>query len=183
MEITREIVLSATIILGPIVLASYAYGISHAEDGAALWGGIPESWRSVNVACMFIAATGYLMFWWIALFQLEVSTLEALRWPWGESDGEGMSRLLLAYLLILIPSALWIESTIFHLSSDYSWTPILVVGILFLVAVGNVMLGMMAYGAYQDGVDGAGLMFAGAVMLGLQCIVNDFVIWSYKFPW
>jgi hypothetical protein len=91
--------------------------------------------------------------------------------------------LLLAFLLILIPSALWIESTIFHLSNDYSWTPFLVVGILFLVSVGNVMFGLLAYGAYQDGVEGSGLMIAGAVMLGIQCIVNDLVIWSIKFPW
>ena len=57
------------------------------------------------------------------------------------------------------------------------------VGILFLVSVGNVMFGLLAYGAYQDGVEGSGLMIAGAVMLGIQCIINDLVIWSIKFPW
>ena len=183
MEITREVVRIVTIALGPLVLASYAYGLSHAEDGSALWGGIPESWRGLNVVCMLVAAAGYIIFWWIALFQLEGGHLEALRWPWGESDEAGLDRLLLAFLLILIPSALWIESTIFHLSNDYSWTPLLVVGILFLVSVGNVMFGLLAYGAYQDGVEGSGLMIAGAVMLGIQCIVNDLVIWSIKFPW
>ena len=116
MEITREFILVATLVLGPLVLVSYAYGISHAEDRMALWGGIPSSWQTYIVPFMFVAAAGYLMFWWIALFQMEVSALEALRWPWGESDGSGMNRLLLAFLLVLIPSALWIESTIFHLS-------------------------------------------------------------------
>ena len=183
MEITREAVRVATIVLGPLVLASYAYGLSHAEDRMALWGGIPSSWQTYIVPFMFVAAAGYLMFWWIALFQMEVSALEALRWPWGESDGSGLNRLLLAFLLVLIPSALWIESTIFHLANDYSWTPILVIGILFLVSVGNVMMGLLAYGAYQDGVNSSELMILGAAMLAVQCIVNDLVIWSIRFPW
>ena len=36
-----------------------------------------------------------------------------------------------------------------------------------LVAIGNIMIGLLAYGAYQDGVDGSGLMVTGAVMLGI----------------
>ena len=100
-----------------------------------------------------------------------------------DPDGKGADRLFLAYTLILIPSALWLESTLFHLSNDYSWTPVLVIGILILVAIGNVMLGLLAYGSYQDGVDGSGLMIAGAVMLGIQCVINDCILWSIKFPW
>ena len=52
-----------------------------------------------------------------------------------------------------------------------------------LVAVGNIMIGLLAYGAYQDGVKGARLMIMGSVMLGIQCILNDFILWSIKFPW
>ena len=59
----------------------------------------------------------------------------------------------------------------------------MVIGILFLVSVGNVMMGLLAYGAFQDGVSGSGLMILGAAMLAVQCIVNDFVIWSIRFPW
>ncbi len=103
--------------------------------------------------------------------------------PGKDPDGKGADRLFLAYTLILIPSALWLESTLFHLSNDYSWTPVLVIGILILVAIGNVMLGLLAYGSYQDGVDGSGLMIAGAVMLGIQCVINDCILWSIKFPW
>ena len=86
-------------------------------------------------------------------------------------------------LLILIPSALWIESTIFHIENDYSWTPFLVIGLLFLASVGNIMLGLIAYSAYQDDVSSSSYMLFGAIALGIQCILNDFIIWSYKFPW
>ena len=132
---------------------------------------------------MFVAALGYLIYWWIALFQLEISELENLRWPWSNSDGLGMERLLLAYALFLIPSALWLESTSYHLSNDLSWTPIIVVGTLLLASIGNIMLGLLAYGAYLDGVQGSQLMLLGAFMISIQCILNDLIIWSVKFPW
>ena len=162
---------------------SYFYGVSKLSEPAKLWGGVPESWQTYIIPFMFVAAVGYLIYWWVALFQLETMTLEHLRWPWGESDGSGLNRLLLAYALFLIPSALWLESTSFHIANNYSWTPILVVGILLLASIGNVMLGLLAYGAYQDNVAGSGLMIIGAFMISIQCILNDLIIWSVKFPW
>jgi hypothetical protein len=183
MEITRQLVLIFTFVFGPLVLASYVYGISHADKPQDLWGGIPLSWQTYIVPFMFIAAAGFLIYWWIVFFQFDQDTFSSLHWPWGYSDGNGAIRLLLAYALVLIPSALWLESTLFHLSNNYSWTPVLVIGILMMVAIGNIMLGLLAYGAYQDGVNGSGLMMIGAVMLGIQCIVNDCIIWSLKFPW
>ena len=183
MEVTRQFVLTFTFVFGPLVLASYAYGLSHAERPADLWGGVPPSWQTYVVPFMFVAAIGFLIYWYIVFFQIDAATLVSLRWPWGSSDGDGATRLLLSYALILIPSALWLESTIFHLDNNYSWTPILAIGMLFLTSVGNIMLGLLAYGAYQDGVEGSGLMMMGAIMLAIQCILNDFLIWTYKFPW
>jgi len=183
MEITRQLVLTFTFIFGPLVLASYVYGLSHAEKPQDLWGGILMPWQSYIIPFMFIAAAGFLLYWWIVFFQFDQNAFSSLHWPWKTPDGKGPDRLFLAYTLILIPSALWLESTLFHLSNDYSWTPVLVIGILILVAIGNVMLGLLAYGAYQDGVNGSGLMIAGAVMLGIQCVFNDCILWSIKFPW
>ena len=183
MEVTRQLVLVFTLLFGPLVLPSYAYGLSHAEKPMELWGGVPETWRGYIVPFMFVAAFGFLMYWYIVFFKFDESAVQSLRWPWGESDGGGATRLLIAYFLFLIPSALWIESTILHIENDYSWTPVLVIGTLFLTSVGNLMLGLLAYGSYHDGISGAGLMIVGAVMLGIQCILNDFIIWVYKFPW
>lgn len=182
-EVTRQLVLAFTFLFGPLVLASYAYGISHAEKPMDLWGGIPEAWRTYIIPFMFVAALGFLMYWYIVFFQFDDATMGSLRWPWGDSDGKGATRLLLAYALILIPSALWIESTILHMENDFAWTKTLVIGTLLLTSIGNVMLGLLAFGAHQDGIDGSVLMMAGAVMLAIQCILNDFVIWVYKFPW
>ena len=115
--------------------------------------------------------------------EAEISELENLRWPWSDSDGSGMERLLLAYALFLIPSALWLESTSYHLSNDYSWTPIIVVGTLLITSIGNIMLGLIAYSAYVDGIQGSQMMLLGAFLISIQCILNDLIIWSVKFPW
>jgi len=183
MEASREFIRTFTFITGPLVLISYAYALSRLEDWDSLWGGVPKTWITYIVPFMFLAAIGFLMYWWVALFQLDVALFESLRWPWSESDGNGGQRLLLAYAMFLIPSALWIDSTMFHMSNSYSWTPYLVIGILALASIGNIMLGLLAYGAWQDGVDGSGIMLIGSIFLGIQVILNDLIIWSAKFPW
>ena len=183
MEVSREFIRKFTFIAGPLVLISYAFALSRLDDWDSLWGGVPETWITYIVPFMFIAAIGFLMYWWVALFKLDVAVFESLRWPWNESDGNGGMRLLLAYALFLIPSMLWIDSTIFHMNNSYSWTPILVIGILALASVGNIMLGLLAYGAMQDGVEGSRIMLLGSVFLGIQVILNDLIIWSAKFPW
>ena len=183
MEVSREFIRTFTFVTGPLVLLSYAYALSRLEDKMSLWGGIPVSWTTYIVPFMFLAAIGFLMYWWVALFQLDVAIFESLRWPWSESDGNGGQRLLLPYALFLIPSMLWIDSTMFHMNNSYSWTPYLVIGILALASVGNIMFGLLAYGAWQDGVDGAGIMLLGSIFLGIQVILNDLIVWSAKFPW
>jgi len=182
-EISRQLVLAFTFVFGPLVLASYVYGLSHAEKPIELWGGVPEAWRVYIVPFMFLAALGFLMYWYIVFFQFDESIMRSLRWPWAESDGNGATRLLIAYAAFLIPSALWIESTIMHLENNFAWTQYLVIGTLLVTSIGNIMLGLLAFGAYQDGVEGSSLMIIGAIMLAIQCILNDFVIWIYKFPW
>ena len=183
MEITRQQVLAFTFVFGPLVLVSYVYGVSHAESPDDLWGGISETWRFYIIPFMFVAALGFLMYWYIVFFQFDDSALSSLRWPWGESDSKGASRLLLAYAVFLIPSALWIESSILHIENDFAWTQYLVIGTLLVTSIGNVMLGLLAFGAYQDEVGGSFMMIVGSIMLAIQCILNDFVIWVYKFPW
>ena len=106
MEITRQLVLTFTFIFGPLVLVSYVYGLSHAEQPQDLWGGIPLPWQSYIIPFMFIAAAGFLVYWWIVFFQFDQSMFSSLHWPWKDPDGKGADRLLLAYTLILIPSAL-----------------------------------------------------------------------------
>ena len=183
MEVSRLFLRRFIFIFGTMVLVSYGYGVSHASDTAALLGGIAWSQAKFIVPFMFLAAFGFLMYWWIILYQNEASVLADLRWPWGESNGHGGGRLLLAFALLVIPSALWLEATIYHIDHEYSWTPFLVIGILLLACVGNILMGLLAYSAYKDGVQGGGAMLIGAILLGIQCILFDGIYWNLKFPW
>jgi hypothetical protein len=170
-------------LFGILILLSYVYGVSKSGDAMALWGGIPISWTKFIIPWMFIAAIGFLMYWWTILYSVDASVIDALRWPWGESDGNGATRLLLTYCVFMIPSMLWLESTEFHANTEYSWTPLLVIGILTLVSIGNIMLGLLAYSAYQDDIEGAKIMLAGSIMLSIQCIFLDGILWNIKYPW
>ena len=183
MKVTRNFVRIFIFIFGTLVLVSYVYGLSHASDKDALWGGIPWSQAQFIVPFMFLAAFGFLMYWWIILYQNDESAMESLRWPWGESDGGGGARLLLAFALLVIPSALWLEATIFHIENEYSWTPFLVIGVLLLACVGDVLMGLLAYSAYVDEMPGGRKMLIGSILLGIQCIIFDGIYWNLKFPW
>ena len=183
MEISRDALRLFSTIVGGFILVAYAYGVSRMEDATALWGGVSGSLQRFSIVFMFVAAIGYLIFWWMVLFRMDPASLADLRWPWGESDGRGTERLLLAFTLFLIPSMLWLESTGYHLRTDAAWTPALVIGILLLVAIGNVMFGLLGYSAHMDGHPEGKWMIIGALALSIQCILNDLIIWSWKFPW
>ncbi len=183
MQVSKKTLQIFTTLSGSLVILSYIYGVSKLADPAQLWGGVPESWQTFIIPFMFIAALGYVIYWWVVLLILEVPIIASLTWPWAESDGKGLNRLFIAYALFLIPSALWLESTSFHMKNDYSWTPVLVIGVLFLVSVGNILLILLAFNAYQNNIKGSKYMLIGSLMISIQCILNDLIIWSYKFPW
>lgn len=184
MKITRQFIRVFVIVFGILILLSYVYGVARAEDGMALWGGIPESWTKFIVPYMFVAAFGWLIYWWTILYRVEASVIDELRWPWQTfSDNNGANRLFLSYFLFMVPSMLWLESTLFHMNNNYSWTPLLVIGILTLVSIGNIMLGLLAYSAVKDGVKGAKVMLLGAVLLSIQCVIFDGLVWNIKYPW
>ena len=56
----------------------------------------------------------------------------------------------------MIPSAMWIEMTRFHISQHKKWTPFATIGILILVSIGNILyahlLGGMANGDWRTGL-------------------------------
>ena len=183
MEITIGIVRSTVILLGILVLASYVWGVSKMSSPKELWGGIPSSWQKKIIPFMFLAAIGFLVFWWITMYSLSVEELKQLRYPWSEDDNMGLTRMFWAYVAFLIPSMLWLESTRFHERTSYSWTPYLVTGVLTCATFGNILLLLLGYSAYQQAFQGGDLMLLGMIALAYQVIINDLVLWTYKYPW
>ena len=95
MEISRDQLRVFTVVVGGLVLASYVWGVSRLSQPSDLWGGVTGNLQRFSVIFMFVAAIGYLIYWWIALFQMEAGDVASLRWPWGESDNKGTNRCLL----------------------------------------------------------------------------------------
>lgn len=170
-------------IAGPLVLMSYVVGIKRADDPMQLWGNIGPTERAIIVPFMFLAAAGFLTAAYLLLWKWNPATVAGLHWPGGASDGQGGSRLLLAYALYLIPSMLWLESTLLHLRFGAVWTQVLTIGVLTLVSVGLLLLGLLSFAAIKDGVAGAGWLLAAVVCMALQSTLNDNIIWVAKFPW
>jgi hypothetical protein len=170
-------------IAGPLVLVSYVLGVLRAESPEALWGGMEGSLRTAIIPFMFVAAAGFLLAAFLLLLKIDATTLASFHWPWAASDGKGMSRIFWAYVLYLVPSALWLESTLLHIQYPNRWTQALVICVLTLVSVGLLMLCLLAISAIQDGVPGAYWLLVAVVAMAIQSTINDNIIWVAKFPW
>ncbi len=170
-------------ILGPLVLVSYVVGLLRAPEPEALWGGVDGNLRTAIVPFMFVAAAGFLGAAYILFIRWTPDQLASLHWPGGSPDGQGIDRLFWAYLLYLIPSALWLESTLLHLQVGAAWSQGLVITVLSLVTVGLVMLGALAVAAIQAGLPAAGWLLVCVVGMFIQSTINDNIIWVIKFPW
>ena len=79
---------------------------------------------------------------------------------------------------------LWLELTALHVESKSIWTQILVIGNLWLVGLGSILLGLLAWSAHRQkiGPNTIGPL-VGAILLGYHCIINDAIIWNVMYPW
>jgi hypothetical protein len=155
------------------VLASYLWG-ALAQPAAmdALWGGVPPAARGLYTVNMFLAAFGYLVFTPYIVFRLCA----------GAAPGS-LGWVRLAYLGILIPSALWLPLTAWMVDSPSValwWAIHLDLG---LVAVGSLALLVLLIrsgpGRRQRGHLAATL---GALPFCLQTVVLDAIVWPLYFP-
>lgn len=174
---SQRLLLAVINVLGGVaVLGSYAYGIlNHPSPGDALWGGVPAILRPLYQVSMLAAAVGYLLFTYHLFFVVKPE--EATTFA-----GLGYAGVNLLYLLILIPSTLWMSLTFSYVAqpSVLGWT--LVRGVLFAVAAGS--LGMLAAVA-RLGAGGHPASFTaavlGAALFALHTTVLDGLIWPIYF--
>ena len=130
----KMILLFINLIFGSLVLWSYYSGVTKNPDlSLKLWGGVPEVLRSFIVSFMFISALGYFFFTYNFLVNVDLkNTIFLNRFPsWS---------LHIVYLLILIPSSLWIDLTFKYLRSGQSLDWIYVVSVLYCVAIESILL-------------------------------------------
>jgi hypothetical protein len=131
----RLLLLLIILIGGSAVLGSYVWGArTYPELIDAFWGGVPEGIRPAYTLGMFLGAAGYFAYTYFILFRLQPDQVRL-------AGRFGYSLFGLLYLLILIPSALWMPLTFLAIEQN---SPALVWVVRFdllLVALGS--LGML----------------------------------------
>jgi len=213
-KITRNFVRLALLITGILILVSYAVGFMRLENPTDLWGGIPDSWIPFILVFMGFAVIGYIVFCWFFLFHWDPKVVDTVQWPWqkyrqadvqSEHDehsehgevieqnehnirkvkgGGGYIKILIAFMFFNIPSMFWLELTALHMELRKTWTQVLVIGNLWLVCLGNILLFLLALSAHRQKIAAHTIWpLIGTIFLGIQVIINDGILWNVYYPW
>ena len=160
---------------GTAVIGSYVWGFLARPDAAGiLWGGVPAGIRPFYTAGMLLAAAGYLVF---SYFLLRADTGEV---KVAGRFGFGIFNAL--YLLVLIPSALWMPLTLLAVDQASALTLWLVRADLALVAL--AALGML-FALWNLQPRGPGWKHILLILSGLafcfQTVILDAIVWVAYF--
>lgn len=161
---------------GTAVVASYLLGL--ALDPARLagfWGGVPWSALPAYTLSMVLATAGYFAYTYFLLFRVDPAEARIAR-RFGYRLFHGL------YLLILLPSAVWLPLTAAMLAhpSPALWAAIRLV--LGLVAAGSlgILAALLALRPKQP-ARAYWLAVAGSVAFSFQTAVLDALVWTSLF--
>lgn len=165
-------------VLGGIaVLGSYVAAFSGSSDFKdGLWGGVPESLRSLYTVNMLLAAAGYFPFTWLFV---RATTPREFR----ATTGISYSLLFVLYALVLIPSALWLPMTARMIAAPDAelWFAIRLV--LAAVGIGATGLLLLAFGYARKRRDATSWAAAiGTLPFFLQTAILDALVWPAYYP-
>ena len=174
---TQQLILLVINIIGGItVIGSYIFGIRAQSGGAnALWGGVPANIRPVYGISMVLAALGYFAFIYFILFELVPDeVLIAGRF--------GFSLFYTIFLIILIPSALWMPLTNVYVGNPSKGIRIGVRTILALVGLASIAL-VWAILSLETKTPSVPYWLAviGSGYFAFHTAVLDGIIWSALF--
>jgi hypothetical protein len=163
---------------GFAVIASYVAGmVSHPNTEQLIWGRITPSLRTVYLACMPLAAVGYLSVLYFILFQLNAETARI----WGF---DGFSVLDIIFAVILIFSALWMPLTYKLIETQWRGWWIYIRMVLLLVGLASlVLLFALLMISQKEPAWSYWLATAGAAVFFIQTGIIDAFIWPALFPY
>lgn len=174
---TQQIILLVINILGgAAVIGSYIFGLNAQAGGAdVLWGGVPANIRPIYGISMILSALGYFAFIYFIFFRLvpgEVSIAGRF----------GFSLFYAIFLLILVPSALWMPLTNMYVANPGTGIWIAVRTVLALVGIGSIAL-VWALLSLQTKVPGIAywLAVAGSAYFAFHTAILDAIVWAALF--
>ncbi len=130
-----KIITGIIVVLGGIwVIASYIIGAVRSPVSASeLWGGVPRNIIPLYTLGMFLSAIGFLGSVYYIFFKLDASAITI--WP-----GLDFRAFSIIYILILVPSALWMPLTIRMVENPSIGLSAAIRIVLILVAIGSLAL-------------------------------------------
>ena len=174
---TQQIILLIINIIGGIaVIGSYVLGLRGQSGGAnVLWGGVPDNLRPVYTVSMILSALGFFAFIYYIFFRLDP----------GQTSIAGISGFTLFYvifLLILIPSALWMPLTNMYVGNPSTGIWIAVRTVLAMVGLASIAL-VWALLTLQGRVPGIAYWLAvvGSGYFAFHTAILDAIVWAALF--
>ena len=174
---TQQIILLIINIIGGIaVIGSYIFGLSGQSGGAnVLWGGVPNNLRPIYTVSMILSALGFFAFIYYIFFRLDP----------GQTSIAGISGFTLFYvifLLILIPSALWMPLTNMYVGNPSTGIWIAVRTVLAMVGLASIAL-VWALLTLQGRVPGIAYWLAvvGSAYFAFHTAILDALVWTALF--
>lgn len=176
MNSQQWILVAINVVGGILVLGSYVQGLmAHPENRNALWGSVPNSVQPLYTVSMILAALGYFAFTYFVLFRIDAAEVRV-------ADRFGFWVLYVIYLLILLPSALWMPLTyaaIDRHSMGLYWA---IRVVLAVVGLGSLALLAALLSLRTGGSSYAyWLAVAGSAAFCLQTAVLDALVWPTFF--
>ena len=174
---TQQIILLViNIIGGAAVIGSYIFGLNAQTGGAnALWGGVPENIRLIYGVSMVLSALGYFAFFYFILFRIVPGeVLIAGRF--------GFSLFYAIFLIILIPSALWMPLTSLYVGNPTTGMWVGIRTVLVLVGLASIAL-VWALLSLQPKVPGVSYWLAvvGSGYFAFHTMILDAILWAALF--
>jgi hypothetical protein len=176
MHAKKWVLLTIILLGGTAVLGSYVYGIlNHPGSTGILWGGVPDSMQPLYTVNMLLATIGFFIFTGFILFYLPPSATRIGR-------RFGYDIFILFYVLILIPSALWMPITYLTVEQSNPGLLWLVRLILATVGIGSIGL-LLALWKVEPRkpllLHRAALI--GAIFFCIQTVLLDAIVWTFTF--
>jgi len=162
---------------GAAVLTSYAYSLGFdPATQTGLWGGVPAGLQPAYVTSMALATAGFFVFTYFLLFPVDADRVRIA--------GRLRDRLFQGlYLMILVPSALWLPLTSAMVGQPSSLLWLGIPGVLAVVGLGSVGLLLALLGLrLRQPARVYWLAVAGSVAFSFQTAVLDLFVWTAQFP-
>jgi hypothetical protein len=175
-DVQKIILLLINIVGGIAVIGSYILGLRGESRGSnTLWGGVPARIRPVYTVSMILSAIGYLAVLYFVFFKLVPSEVVI-------GGRFGFTVFIPIFLLMLIPSALWMPLTNHYVSNPGTGRWIAVRTVLFVVGLASIALAW-AFFALQPDDRGAAYWFAvaGSSYFAFHTFILDAVLWAALF--